>query len=42
MASLSEDAAGRITMEYTPEFINSGYNPSPLFVTPEKGKKAFS
>ena len=38
MASLSEDASGRITMEYTPEFINSGYNPSPLFVTPEKGK----
>ena len=38
MASLSEDASGRITMEYTPEFIHSGYNPSPLFVTPEKGK----
>ena len=38
MASLSEDASGRITMEYTPEFVNSGYNPSPLFVTPEKGK----
>ena len=38
MASLSEDASGRITMQYTPEFISSGYNPSPLFVTPEKDK----
>ena len=38
MASLSEDASGRITMQYTPEFVRSGYNPSPLFVTPEVGK----
>lgn len=38
MASLSEDASGRITMQYTPEFVRSGYNPSPLFVTPEAGK----
>ena len=38
MASLSEDESGRITMAYTPEFVSSGYNPSPLFVTPEKGK----
>ena len=38
MASLSEDASGRIMMAYTPEFINSGYNPSPLFVTPEKDR----
>lgn len=38
MASLSEDESGRITMEYTPEFVSSGYNPSPLFVTPEKDK----
>ena len=36
MASLSEDESGRITMAYTPEFVSSGYNPSPLFVTPEK------
>ncbi len=38
MASLVEEASGLIKMEYTPEFINSGYNPSPLFVTPEKGR----
>lgn len=38
MASLSEDASGRISMQYTPEFVRSGYNPSPLFVTPEVGK----
>lgn len=38
MAALSEDASGRITMQYTPEFVRSGYNPSPLFVTPEAGK----
>ena len=38
MASLSEDESGRITMAYTPEFVSSGYNPSPLFVTPEKDK----
>ncbi len=38
MASLSEDESGCITMEYTPEFISSGYNPSPLFVTPERGR----
>ncbi len=25
-------------MQYTPEFVRSGYNPSPLFVTPEAGK----
>ena len=38
MASLVEEVSGLIKMEYTPEFINSGYNPSPLFVTPEKGR----
>ena len=38
MASLSEEESGIIKMEYTPEFINSGYNPSPLFVTPERDK----
>lgn len=38
MASLAEEASGLIKMEYTPEFISSGYNPSPLFVTPEKGR----
>ena len=37
MASLAEEESGLIKMEYTPEFISSGYNPSPLFVTPEKG-----
>lgn len=37
MASIVEDEAGRITMEYTPEFVRSGYNPSPLFVTPKEG-----
>ena len=37
MASLAEDESGRITMEYTPEFVRSGYNPSPIFVTPESG-----
>ena len=38
MASLAEEESGLIKMEYTPEFISSGYNPSPLFVTPEKGR----
>jgi len=38
MASLVEEESGRIRMEYTPQFIQSGYNPSPLFVTPEKGR----
>ncbi len=38
MASIVEEDSGRITMEYTPEFVRSGYNPSPLFVTPENGK----
>lgn len=38
MASLSEDESGRITMAYTPEFVSSGYNPSPFFATPEKDK----
>ena len=37
MASIAEDSSGRIRMEYTPEFIRSGYNPSPLFVTPVAG-----
>lgn len=38
MASIAEDESGRITMAYTPEFVRSGYNPSPIFVTPEIGK----
>ena len=38
MASLAEEESGLIKMEYTPEFISSGYNPSPLFVSPEKGR----
>ncbi|MBQ7631136.1 MAG: type II toxin-antitoxin system HipA family toxin [Paludibacteraceae bacterium] len=37
MASIAEDESGRIRMEYTPEFVRSGYNPSPLFVTPQNG-----
>ena len=38
MASLAEEESGLIKMEYTPEFISSGYNTSPLFVSPEKGR----
>lgn len=38
MASIIEDESGRISMQYTPEFVRSGYNPSPLFVTPEEGR----
>ncbi len=38
MASVAEDDAGRITMEYTPEFVRTGYNPSPIFVSPIEGR----
>jgi len=38
MGAMAEDESGRITMQYTPEFIQSGYNPSPLFVSPVKDK----
>lgn len=38
MGALAEDDSGRITFEYTPEFIASGINPSPVFVSPQKGR----
>lgn len=39
MGVVAEDDYGRVMFEYTPEFVASGYNPSPLFVTPELGKR---
>ena len=39
MGSIVEDDSGRIVLEYSPEFVASGINPSPIFVTPEKGRK---
>lgn len=36
MGAIVEDDSGRITMQYTPEFVRSGYNPSPIFVTPQE------
>lgn len=39
MGAITEDESGRITLEYTPEFVRSGYNPSPLFVSPVEGKR---
>lgn len=39
MGALAENDNGHIVFEYTPEFVATGYNPSPLYVTPEAGKK---
>lgn len=38
MGAIAEDDSGRITMQYTPEFVKSGYNPSPIFVTPQQDR----
>lgn len=39
LGAIAADDSGRITFEYTPEFVASGINPSPIFVTPERGRQ---
>lgn len=38
LGAITEDGSGRIVLEYTPEFVKSGYNPSPIFATPQEGR----
>ena len=38
LGAITEDGSGRIFLEYTPEFVKSGYNPSPIFATPQEGR----
>lgn len=38
LGAITEDASGRIVLEYSPEFVKSGYNPSPIFATPQEGR----
>ncbi len=38
LGAITEDDSGRIVLEYTPEFVKSGYNPSPIFATPQEGR----
>lgn len=39
MGVLAENDNGHIVFEYTPEFVASGYNPSPLYVSPKIKEK---
>ncbi len=39
MGALAETSNGHIVFEYTSDFVASGYNPSPLYVAPEVGRK---
>lgn len=39
MGVVADDGSGHILLEYTPDFVASGYDPSPIFVSPQLGKK---